>query len=103
MVNAGGHLRLWLLHRDVLIAAATHSAGVAAIVFLGGGVVPRILECTFVDRSFYLGFPLRLLVVLHLLLENAVTHRLADSLHSLELLPCNTLLLDTQSFSTGAT
>ena len=48
MVNAGGHLRLWLLHRDVLIAAATHSAGVATVVFLDGGVVPRILECTFV-------------------------------------------------------
>ena len=51
LVKAGGHLRLRLHIRDVLVgisAAAAHAAGAAAIVFLDGGVVPRILECTFV-------------------------------------------------------
>ena len=36
LVNAGGHLRLWLHIRDVLVgipAATAHAAGAASIVF----------------------------------------------------------------------
>jgi hypothetical protein len=73
------------------------------MVFLDWGVVPRILESAFVCRRFYLGFPLRLFIVLHLLLKNAVTHHLPNSLHSLEHLARNTLLLNAQALSAGAT
>ena len=51
LVKAGGHLRLWLHIRDVLVgipAATAHAAGAASIVFFYGSVVPRILECTLV-------------------------------------------------------
>ena len=51
LVNAWGHLRLWLHIRDVLVgipAATAHAAGAASILFFYGSVVPRILECTFV-------------------------------------------------------
>ena len=51
LVKAGGHLRLRLHIRDVLVgipAATGHAAGAASIVFLWGSVVRRILECTFV-------------------------------------------------------
>ena len=73
------------------------------MVFLHRGVVPRILESAFICRRFYLGFPLRKFIVLHLLLQDAVPHHLPNSFHSLELLARNTLLLNAQALSTGAT
>jgi len=65
--------------------------------------VAKILEAAFIGCSLNSRFPLRLLIIFHLLFKNAITNLLANSLHSLQLLSSNALLLNSKALSAGAT
>ena len=85
-------LRLWLHCRNVLPATVAHTAGVAAAIVLLRSLVARLFEAAFVSGSFYSGLSLRLFIVLHLFLKNAIPNLLAKSLHALQLLSSDSLL-----------